>query len=83
MALAPRYDDMVWVGTVTWTSSKPVELVVLHVISQSVTPDATHGAALTAPFGKGAIAIILISPSATTVLLFFCFYYYRWAEEDG
>jgi hypothetical protein len=65
MALPPRSDGKVWVGTVTWTSSKPVELVVLHGYNQSVTPDAAHGSLLSAPFGKGAVAITLISPSAT------------------
>lgn len=65
MALPPRSDGKVWVGTVTWTSSKPVELLVLHGYNQSVIPDAAHGAALTAPFGKGAVAITLISPSTT------------------
>ena len=29
-----RTDGKVWVGTVTWTSSKPVELVVLHGYSR-------------------------------------------------
>src|SRR5437879_13182341 len=28
--LPPRADGKLWVGTVTWTASKPVELVVLH-----------------------------------------------------
>lgn len=64
MAVPPRSDGKVWVGTVTWTSSKPVELVVLHGYNQSVTPDAAHGAPLTAPFAKGAVAITLLSPSA-------------------
>ena len=30
MALPPRSDGKIWVGTVTWTASKPVELVVLQ-----------------------------------------------------
>jgi hypothetical protein len=38
LALPPRSDGKVWVGTITWTSSKPVELVVLHGYNQSVTP---------------------------------------------
>lgn len=63
LALPPRIDGKVWVGTVTWTSSKPVELEVFHGYNQSVTPDAAHGAALTAPLGKGKVAITLISPS--------------------
>ena len=65
MAIAPRSDGKIWVGTITWTSSKPVELVVLHGYNQSVTPDAAHGSRLSAPFGKGAVAITLLSPQAT------------------
>ena len=65
MALPPRSDGKIWVGTVTWTSSKPVELVVLHGYNQSVTPDAAHGSLLSAPFGKGAVAITLLSPQPT------------------
>src|SRR2546428_9142006 len=62
VALPPRSDGKIWVGTITWTSSKPVELVVLHGYNQSVTPDAAHGSLLSAPFGKGAVAITLLSP---------------------
>ena len=65
MALPPRTDGKIWVGTITWTSSKPVELVVLHGYNQSVTPDAAHGSLLSAPFGKGAVAITLLSPQPT------------------
>jgi hypothetical protein len=69
MALAPRSDGKVWVGTVTWTASKPVEVVVLHNYNSSVTgADAAHGQPLTAPFGNGAVAISLIkTPSGTPV----------------
>ena len=68
MALPPRSDGKVWVGTVTWTASKPVEVVVLHGYNSSVTADAVHGQPLTAPFGNGAVAISLIkTPSGTPV----------------
>jgi cytoskeletal protein RodZ len=69
MALAPRSDGKVWVGTVTWTASKPVEVVVLHNYNSSITgADAAHGQPLTVPFGKGAVAISLIkTPSGTPV----------------
>ena len=65
LALPPRSDGKIWVGTITWTSSKPVELVVLHGYNQSVTPNAAHGSLLSAPFGKGAVAITLLSPQPT------------------
>src|ERR1041385_90229 len=68
MALPPRSDGKVWVGTVTWTASKPVEVVVLHMYNSSVTADAAHGQPLTAPFGKGSVAISLVkTPSGTPV----------------
>jgi hypothetical protein len=68
MALAPRSDGKVWIGTVTWTASKPVEVVVLHGYNSSVTADAAHGQPLTAPFGNGTVAISLIkTPSGTPV----------------
>src|SRR4026207_534100 len=69
MALPPRSDGKIWVGTVTWTASKPVEVVVLQNYNSSVTgADAAHGQPLTAPFGNGAVAISLIkTPSGTPV----------------
>ena len=66
MALAPRSDGKVWVGTVTWTASKPVEVVVLHGYNSNVTADAAHGQPLTAPFGSGAVAISLIKTASGT-----------------
>jgi hypothetical protein len=65
LALPPRNDGKVWEGTVTWTSSKPVELVVLQGYNSSVTADSVHGQPLTAPFTNGEVAITLISPSTT------------------
>jgi hypothetical protein len=65
LVLPPRNDGKVWEGTVTWTSSKPVELVVLQGYNSSVTADSVHGQPLTAPFGNGELAITLISPSTT------------------
>ena len=68
MALAPRSDGKVWVGTVTWTASKPVEVVVLHMYNSSITADAAHGQPLIAPFGNGSVAISLVkTPSGTPV----------------
>jgi hypothetical protein len=68
IAIPPRSDGKVWVGIVTWTASKPVEVVVLHGYNSSVTADAAHGQPLTAPFGKGSVAISLVkTPSGTPV----------------
>ena len=66
MALAPRSDGKVWIGTVTWTASKPVEVVVLHGYNSSVTADAANGQPLTAPFGTGTVAISLIKTASGT-----------------
>jgi hypothetical protein len=66
MALPPRSDGKVWVGTVTWTASKPVEVVVLQGYNSSVTADAAHGQPLTAPFGNGAVAITLVKTNSGT-----------------
>jgi len=62
LILPPRADGKLWVGTVTWTASKPVELVILHGYT-NVTADSAHGVPLTAKFGSGAVAITLIGPS--------------------
>ena len=62
LILPPRADGKLWVGTVTWTASKPVELVILHGYT-NVAADSAHGVPLTAKFGSGAVAITLIGPS--------------------
>ena len=65
MALPPRDDGKVWVGTVTWTASKPVEVVILQGYNSTVKPDAAHGSVLTAPLGPGKeVAISLVKTSS-------------------
>ena len=67
MALPPRDDGKVWVGTVTWTASKPVEVVILHGYNSTVKPDSEHGSPLTAPIGPGKeVAISLVKTSSGT-----------------
>lgn len=56
-----RTDGKLWVGTVTWTSSKPVELLVIHGYT-NVTTDTAHGIPYLAKLPTGAIAISLIAP---------------------
>jgi hypothetical protein len=60
IALPQRTDGKIWVGTLSWTASKPVEVRLLQNYDASVTPDATHGKPMTAPFGDGESAISLI-----------------------
>ena len=57
-----RTDGKVWVGTVTWTSSKPVELVVLHRYT-NVTADSVHGVPVITGSASGPMAVTLITPS--------------------
>lgn len=67
MALPPRDDGKVWVGTVTWSASKPVEVVVLHGFNSTVKPDSEHGSPLTAPMGQGKeVAISLVKTNSGT-----------------
>jgi hypothetical protein len=69
IALPPRTDNNVWVGDVTWTASKPVELVVLHGYNGSAVSNQTvsqFGEPLTAPFGGGQVAITLVKPDSGT-----------------
>jgi hypothetical protein len=69
IALPARTDGMVWVGTISWSASKPVEVRLLQNYDSSIKPDAVHGKPVTAPFGKGesAISLILSSNGAATV----------------
>jgi hypothetical protein len=69
IVLPQRTDGMVWVGTLSWSSSKPVEVRLLQDYDESVTPDAAHGKPVTAPFAQGesAISLLLQSNGAGTV----------------
>lgn len=69
MAIPPRDDGKIWTGTISWTASYPVEMVVLHTYDNtSASGNATFGKPLTAPFGKGEVAISLIkNPSNTPI----------------
>jgi hypothetical protein len=60
--LPARNDSKIWAGTISWTSSKPVELRLLFDYNSTIVPDVTHSKPLTAPFGKGDVAIGLIKP---------------------
>ncbi|HJU05273.1 MAG TPA: hypothetical protein VJ692_08960 [Nitrospiraceae bacterium] len=45
--LLPPEDGAIYSGTLTYTASKPVEVVVLHAYDAKVKPDAEHGDVLT------------------------------------
>ncbi len=69
LAVPPREDGQIWSGTVTWTSSIPVDVVVLHAYDPSMEID-ERGEPLTAPspFSDGVIAITLVHPDSGSVV---------------
>jgi hypothetical protein len=69
IVLPQRSDGMVWVGTLSWSSSKPVEVRLLQNYDANVKPDAAHGKPVTAPFAQGesAISLLLQTNGAGTV----------------
>jgi len=64
-----RTDGKIWVGTLSWSSSKPVEVRLLQNYDANVKPDAAHGKPVTAPFAQGesAISLLLQTNGAGTV----------------
>jgi hypothetical protein len=66
--LPARDDGKVWVGTITWASSKPVELEIWHSYNSSIGADSAHGQPVTAPYGNGTIAFTLLKTNSGTSL---------------
>jgi hypothetical protein len=68
-----RTDGKIWVGTLSWTASKPVEVRLLHDYDTTITPDTAHGKPVTAPFGNGesAISLILGTNGAATLASYY------------
>jgi hypothetical protein len=59
----------VWVGDVPWTACKPLEGVVLRGYNGSAVSNQTvpqFGQPLTALFGEGEVAIIIVKPCSGT-----------------
>ena len=69
IVLPQRSDGKVWVGTLSWSASKPVEVRLLQNYDANVKPDAAHGKPVTAPFAQGesAISLLLQTNGAGTV----------------
>ena len=69
VVLPQRTDGKIWVGTLSWSASKPVEVRLLQDYDANVKPDADHGKPVTAPFAQGesAISLILQTNGAGTV----------------
>ena len=64
MILPPRPDGAVYTGVLTYSSSKPVETVVLHAFNLPNTTQvpADFGSLSVSPFGKGQVAVSVITP---------------------
>ena len=69
VVLPQRTDGKIWVGTLSWSASKPVEVRLLQDYDASVQPDQAHGKPVTAPFAQGesAISLLLQTNGAGTV----------------
>ncbi len=66
VVLPARHDGDMWVGTISWVSSKPVELRLLYDYNYNLHPDVLHGIPPITQFqlGKvGEVAIALIKPT--------------------
>jgi hypothetical protein len=66
--LPARDDNKIWVGTVSWASSKPVELELWHSYNSSIAAGAEHGQPVTAPVGNETIAFTLLKTDSGTSL---------------
>jgi hypothetical protein len=62
LILPPRSDNSVYDGILTYTASKPVEVVVLQNFGNSTNIDSYYGGVATAPLGEGLVAISLMTP---------------------
>jgi hypothetical protein len=64
MILPPRPDGAVYTGVLTYSASKPVETVVLHAFNlpNSTQVPAGFGSLSVSPFGKGQVAVSVITP---------------------
>jgi len=62
LILPPRSDGSVYDGTLTYTASKPVEVVVLQNFGNATNIDTYYGGLATAPLGEGSVAISLMAP---------------------
>lgn len=60
IALPPRDDGKMYSGQVTYSASKPVEIVVLNPFNATAT-DEQHAQPLNAPFGNGSVAISVMN----------------------
>jgi hypothetical protein len=69
VVLPQRTDGKIWVGTLSWSASKPVEVRLLQNYDANIKPDEAHGKPVTAPFdqGESAISLLLQTNGAGTV----------------
>ncbi len=66
LAIPIREDGRIWSGTVSYTASKPVEVVVLHKYDANLKVDDVHGKPFVTPVGDGSIAFTLIQQESAS-----------------
>ena len=62
LILPPREDGAIYQGTLTYTASKPTEIVILQNFANQTAVDPFYGGVATAPLGEGTVAISLLTP---------------------
>jgi hypothetical protein len=63
LILPPRDDKAIYQGTLTYTASKPTEVVILQNYANDTNVDnAYYGSVANAPLGEGLVAISLLTP---------------------
>ncbi|HET7643253.1 MAG TPA: hypothetical protein VFK40_07080 [Nitrososphaeraceae archaeon] len=63
LILPPRDDKAIYQGTLTYTASKPTEVVILQNYANDTNVDNTYyGSVANAPLGDGLVAISLLTP---------------------
>ena len=62
LILPPRDDGAIYQGTLTYTASKPAEVLILQNFANQSDVDPTYGGIATAPLGEGTVAISLLTP---------------------
>ena len=70
IAVPPREDGRTWSGTVSWTASKPIEVVIVHGYEPSIATglESDFGEPMVADFGTGKVALTMLSPVSGTAV---------------
>ena len=66
MVVPSREDGRTWSGTVSWTASKAVEVVLVHAYDPAGATGLESGEQMIADFGNGKVALTMIAPRSGT-----------------